>query len=265
MVWPMPSCLPGPAAAAALLRTLPPGEGDVRLVRVGALAELVLDHPRRRNAMSIGMMLALHRCVRGLEADPPAAVLVYGAGGRAFCAGGDLRAVRAHLLDPEAAAAMVALMGDALDRLSALPALVFAAVDGPALGGGAEILTACHHVTAAQGADIGFVQARLGVSPGWGGAGRLVARVGARRAALLLGQAERLDARSAWEAGLVDAVVVDGPALPVARARAAAVAALPGEAVAAAVRLSRDPGPEADAFLRLWGASAHRAALGPRP
>jgi enoyl-CoA hydratase/carnithine racemase len=158
---------------------------------------------------------------------------------------------------------MVAVMSDALDRLAALPALVFAAVDGPALGGGAEILTACHHITASASATIGFVQARLGVSPGWGGARRLVNRVGARRAALVLAQAERMPAGVAREIGLIDSVVSEGPALPAARERAEATARGPAEAVAAAVRLSRSPSDEPGTFLSLWGGPAHRSALGP--
>jgi enoyl-CoA hydratase len=258
----MPLALPAPDAAARALSDLPRGDGAIRLHREGGLAELLLDHERRRNAVSVGMMLDLRAAVAALEADPPAAVLVHGAGDRAFCAGGDLRAVRAHLLAREAAAAMVAVMTDALDRLAALPALVFAAVDGPALGGGAELLTACDHVTASARGAVGFVQARLGVSPGWGGARRLVARVGPRRAALLLGESRTLSAEQAWREGLVDVLVEQGPALPLARARAEAVAALPVASVRAAVELARAPEHEAAAFLSLWGGPAHRAALG---
>ncbi|MEC7948064.1 MAG: enoyl-CoA hydratase/isomerase family protein [Myxococcota bacterium] len=259
----MHASVPDPAAAADRLRALPPGDGAVRMLRTGAVAEVVLDHPRRRNAISVAMMLAFADAVEQLEASPPTAVLLHGAGGRAFCAGGDLRAVRAHLLDGSAAAAMTSLMTDTLDRLAGLPSLVFGAVDGPALGGGAEILTACHHITASAAARIGFVHARLGVSPGWGGARRLVARIGHRRAALVLAQAERMSASAARNWDLVDEVVDEGLALPRARARAEAVAALPSGSVRAALRVAKSPATEAEVFLGLWGGPAHRKALGP--
>lgn len=158
---------------------------------------------------------------------------------------------------------MVSVMTDSLDRLAGLPSLVFGAVDGPALGGGAEILTACHHITASAAARIGFVHARLGVSPGWGGARRLVARIGRRRTALVLAQAQQMSAFEALRCALIDEVTEDGPALPRARARAEAVAALPIGSVRAALRVAESPTAEAEAFLGLWGGPAHLKALGP--
>ena len=258
----MQTLLPDPQTAAERLGLLPRGDGRVRLEREGLVATLSLDHARRRNAMSVGMMLDLRECLLALESDPVSALVLHGVGGEAFCAGGDLRAVRNHLLDHAAAAAMVSVMTDALDRIAALPTIVLAAVDGPALGGGAEILTACHHVTASADSRIGFVQARLGVSPGWGGGSRLVARIGSRRAALVLGEARTLTAEEALEVGIIDAVVTAGSALETVRARARAIGANPPVAVAAAVEVSREPSTESRRFLDLWGGEAHRGALG---
>ncbi len=258
--------------ARAALRALsdaalaPPGAdvGRVRLARSGGIARVLLDHERRRNAVTVQMMLDLDAAVGALQADPGAAVVVSGAGHAAFCAGGDLRAVRASLLDRPGAEAMAWVMQAALDGLAALPVPVFGAVEGFALGGGAEILTACDHVVVGAGATVGFVQAGLGVSTGWGGARRLATRVGTRRAALLLARARRMTSDEALQAGVVDEVVEAGGALARAMALAREVAANPPAAVQAAVRAARSGSGDAEreAFLGVWGGPAHRRALG---
>lgn len=244
-------------------RDLPRGRGEIRLVIVGAHAELVLDSPEARNAVSPGMMADLEVCVAQLERFDGVSVLVRGEGDRAFCAGGDLDAVQRWLLEPGAGAAMCAFMGGLLDRLAALPLVVMAAVEGAALGGGAELLTACDLVVAGASTKLGFVQARLGVSPGWGGGARLVARVGTRAALRLLAFAPTLSAEEARAHGLVDRVVQDGYAALEARAWLAALDALPVAAVRAAVTVARgaDPADEPRLFAELWGGPDHRAAM----
>lgn len=239
---------------------LPRGGGRVRLSVDGSVARLLIDQPQRRNAISPGMMVELREAVATLEAASGCcAVILSGAGG-AFCSGGDLSAVRAHLLQPGAGAGMCAYMTDTLDRLAALPMVCIAAVEGSALGGGAELLTVADVAVAGQSARIGFVHASLGVSTGWGGGRRLVAQVGPRKALRLLAFAERLSSAEAREAGLIDQVVEDGGALEAAEALAARLAALPVEAVRAAVTVARG-GDEAGLFAALWGGPAHQAAL----
>jgi enoyl-CoA hydratase/carnithine racemase len=239
---------------------LPRGGGSVLLCVDGAVAHIVLDNPACRNAISPGMMCDLRDVVTRLEASPGlCAVLLSGAEG-AFCAGGDLRAVREHLLQAGAGAGMCATMTETLDALSALPAVIIAAVEGAALGGGAELLMVADLVIAGDTAQVGFVHAALGVSPGWGGGRRLVERVGARVALPLLAFARRLDAGHAQRLGLVDEVVAAGSALEVAQAHAAALEALPVEAVRAAVAIARGA-EEGPLFEQLWGGLAHQAAL----
>ena len=120
--------------------------------------------------------------------------------------GGDLKDVRSHLMNPSAAAGMPAVMGGALDRLASLNAVIVAAVEGAALGGGAELLTAADWVIAADDAQIGFVHAALGVSPGWGGGHRLVRKVGHRAALPVLVGARKMTAAQSAVLGLVDEV-----------------------------------------------------------
>ena len=233
-------------------RDLPRGRGYVNLAYHGPWATVTLASPETRNAMSPGMMADLEAAVTALERWDGVAVILTGAGERAFCSGGDLNAVEESLTAPGAGEGMSAFMGATLDRLASLPTVVIAAVEGAALGGGAELLTAVDLVVAGRGATIGFVQAALGVSPGWGGGHRLVTRVGARRALALLAFARRLSASEALAAGLVDRVVEDGRALAEAEGLAGDLAALPPVG---------DPTVERAVFSALWGGEAHLKAL----
>jgi len=233
------------------------------------MARVVFDNPTARNAMSPGMMSDLAQIVERLASTETAVVLLSGAGPRAFCSGGDLRSVAAHLMEPENAAGMCAVMTDVLERMSQLPAVILAAVEGAALGGGAEILTAVDGVVAAKSARIGFIHGTLGVSPGWGGGGRLVRRVGSRRALQILSRARRMTAEEAAHVGMVDAISEDGQAVAAAEAWAEEICRNPTPAVQGAVRLVRAHRDQPDVagaversvFGELWGGPAHKAAL----
>ncbi len=242
---------------------LPRGEGQIRLEDHGTIAEIVLDSPGARNAVSPGMMADLGHILDTLERWRGAGVLLRGEGTEAFCAGGHLHAVQTHLLDEGGGAGMCAYMSAVLDRLANLPAVVMAAVEGPALGGGAELLTTCDLVVASETARVGFVQAALGVSPGWGGGRRLVRRVGSRRALQLLAFAEVLDVDQAQAVGLVDRVAPAGEAAIAARAWLAELERIPRESLRAAVAIGRGASAEVESafFASLWGAEAHREAL----
>lgn len=239
---------------------LPRGDGRVSLTIDGPIAVVVIDQPARRNAISPGMMCDLKDAIAQLAGcSTLSAVLLTGASG-AFCSGGDLTAVREHLMAAEAGAGMCAYMTRILDQLADLPVVVVAAVEGAALGGGAELLTCADIVVAGSGARIGFVHAALGVSPGWGGGRRLVERIGQQAALRLLAFAPRLSAEQARAVGLVDEVVDEGLALRRAEAIVQPLAAMPVDAVRAAVAIARG-GDEAAQFAALWGGSAHQAAL----
>ena len=207
-------------------------------------------------------MLDLEESVSQLESWDGALVLIRGAGSQAFCSGGDLRSVREHLLDSRAAAAMSMHMAQTLDRLARLPQLVVAAIDGAALGGGAELALSADQVFMAKTALLGFVHITLGVSPGWGGGRRLVQRVGEKRALQILVEGERLTAEQAKEQLLVERVCACS-AVEEARGWFRALAHCAPEAIRAAVRVTQvsDPDHEREQFLSLWGGPAHRRAL----
>lgn len=247
-------------------RELPAGGGDVRVDFGDRLATVWLDHPAARNAISPGMMASLGDIVDQLEQWDGVGVVLTGMGPQAFCAGGDLNAVAAHWSSPDAGMRVGAWMSAVLDRFARLPIVTVAAVEGAALGGGAELLTAVDFVVAAEDARIGFVHASLGVSPGWGGAQRLVQKVGSRSALRFLAFAERHDADAARGLGLVDQVVPSGGAHVAALRLLAPLQRLPAPAVRAAVRVARSGSREDErvAFASLWGGPGHLAALAER-
>ncbi|MEL6343416.1 MAG: enoyl-CoA hydratase/isomerase family protein [Myxococcota bacterium] len=240
--------------------SFPRGGGQITLSLDGDRATLLLDQPARKNAISPGMMRDLRDAVKVLEAQMGISSLLLTGAGDAFCTGGDLSAVREHLMAPEAGAGMCAMMTDVTDRLSALPVVIVAAVEGHAIGGGAELLTVADVVIAARSARIGFIHARLGVSPGWGGGRRLVERIGARDALKAMAFARTLSAEAAQSLGLVDELVEDGEARAHAAGLQHRLSSLPVQAVRAAVAIARGQ-PEGPLFARLWGGPAHLHAL----
>lgn len=176
---------------------------DIRIERDGAVAVLTIDRPHARNAIGLATMAELDAALAGLADDDARCVVLTGAGERAFVAGGDLRELES-VTGEDFAAEMAVRMRRTLDRIATLPVPVIAAVNGAALGGGAEVAVGCDYRIAAHDARIGFTQVLLGVMPAWGGIERLCALVGRGRAMYLLTTGAVLSGREAAEFGLVE-------------------------------------------------------------
>ena len=139
------------------------------------LAVLTIDRPHARNAISLETMGQLENA---LDAAADArALVIRGAGDRAFVSGGDLKELSA-LRTEEDASAMAKRMRTICDRLASFPAPVIAALNGHAFGGGAEVAVAADIRVAADDIKIAFNQVELEIMPAWGGAERLAALVG---------------------------------------------------------------------------------------
>ena len=180
--------------------------GSVSLSTKGPVAFLTLHNVARRNAISGPMMASLHEHMSTLEQwHEGSAVVLAGAGGT-FCAGADLELVRSELNSPEAGRQMAAAMGDILHRLRQLPLLSVSAIEGHAIGGGAELATATDWRVMAPSAQLRFVHAKMGTSPGWGGAARLVQLVGRGAALRCLAHGTALRPADAMAIGLCDGV-----------------------------------------------------------
>jgi enoyl-CoA hydratase len=199
---------------------------------------LTVNRPHVRNALSWDAMRAFAEGVEQAHATPALRALIITGAGKAFSAGGDMNDLK-DSPTREAGLRLAIIMGDALARLDALPCPTLAALNGPALGGGAEIAVTCDLRVMAEDATIGFVQARLGLIPGWGGGQRLMRVVGYARALELLTTARVLSAGEAHALGLANQIAGAGQALVAAHKLAEQIAAHPPAAVQAAKRVLR--------------------------
>ncbi len=249
-----------PRAWLQSLETTSP-EGQITATRNGAHAEITLDHDRARNALTTKMMGELVEIVDDWVAHPPV-VWTLRARGAAFCAGGHLGDVRAHLGTPEAGHHMATLMGQAIQRLANLPALGIVVVHGAAVGGGAELALCGDVCLMAPEARLAFVQAQRGVAPGWGGAQRLIDRVGKTQALRTLLTSPVLSAIQAQQMGIA---VCSDDVDAEATAMVNAVLALEPDVVRAVVAQVRGTATEPDAFATVWGSTGHLARLAGLP
>jgi enoyl-CoA hydratase/carnithine racemase len=197
--------------------------GLVRVEVAGRVATVTLDRPEARNAISTELALDLAAAVEPLGVDPAVgAVVLTGAGDRAFCAGADLKQ-RAGFDDHAWFVQREAFRrGFAAVRRCPLPTV--AAVAGFALGGGTELAISCDLVVAATDATFGLPEVRLGLVPAGGGTQLLVRRVGRSVARDLVLTGRRVGAAEALELGLADRVVPTGELLAAATALAAEIA-----------------------------------------
>lgn len=220
------------------------------------LAIITIDRPHARNAISLETMDQLDKALDG--AQGARALALTGAGDKAFVSGGDLKELSA-LRTVEQAASMSFRMRSICDRIAGFPAPVVAALNGHALGGGAEFAVAADIRLAADDIKIGFNQVALEIMPAWGGAERLVELVGYSRALLLAGTGRILAATDAERLGLIDQVIPRASFDEQWRLTARLLASVPAGEVKRVMR--GVPTTEAvAAFARLWVSDEHWAA-----
>jgi len=236
---------------------------EVQISVADGVAVLTVDRPVVRNAISPATMDALDAA---LDVVAAADVLVIrGGGDRAFISGGDLKEL-AKIRAFDDAVAMALRMRRLCDRIAAFPAPVIAALNGHALGGGAEVAVAADIRVAADDVRIGFNQSQLAIMPAWGGAERLAGVVGRAQALLLATTGERIDMAEALRIRLVDRVYPRATFESAWRSLAEGIAASPSrpiKSVIAAAAPHAHPGLEAAAaaaFASLWVSEAHWAA-----
>jgi enoyl-CoA hydratase len=221
------------------------------------LAVLTIDRPHARNAIALDTMQQLEKA---LDAAAGArALVIKGAGDRAFVSGGDLKEL-STLRTEEDAAAMAKRMRSICDQLASFPAPVIAALNGHAFGGGAEVAVAADIRVAADDIKIAFNQVDLEIMPAWGGAERLAALVGRGRALFLAGSGRTLSAAEAERIGLVDLVLPRSAFDEGWRSVARSLARHPATEIKRVIS-GVSPDQAIASFARLWVADAHwRAA-----
>jgi enoyl-CoA hydratase len=178
-------------------------------------AVATLNRPGRHNAIDRAMVDALHALLDRLAADPRVLIITGGVQGT-FASGADI----AELLARDRQDALAALNLEVFERLRQTPLPTIAAIDGHALGGGAELAYACDFRIASTRARFGQPEAQLGIMAAAGGCSRLPALVGEGLAKEILLAGRILDAEEARAAGLVADVVAPDALLATADALA---------------------------------------------
>jgi len=222
----------------------------VLVAREGDVATVTVNRPDKRNALSAKVIAELTHAFHHLRfakgEDAVRAVILTGAGDRAFVAGADIAAMSA-MTSPEAYA-----------------------FSGFALGGGCELMLACDLAYASESAQLGQPEVSLGVIPGFGGTQRLTRRVGIAKARELVFTGDLVSAAEAKRIGLVNDVFSAADLLPKVRAIAAKIATKGPLAVASAKRvmlrgadleLASAHELEAQAFGVLFGSEDQREGM----
>ena len=214
--------------------------------RRGSALLVTLNAPERRNAIDQEMVDALHALLDQYHDDESVAALVLtGAGDKAFAAGADI----AQLRQRTSADARQAINATIFNRIEEFPAPVIAAIKGYALGGGCELAIACDLRVLGESAKMGQPEVKLGIIPAAGATYRLPRLIGLGAARELIYTGRMIDAAECLRLGLANHVVLDDEVIDRALALAEEIAQNGRQAVRAAKRalnaLSRPGQPDA--------------------
>lgn len=186
------------------------------------VALVTIDRPDALNALDTATMGELVAALRALDADAACrAIVITGAGDRAFAAGADIR----EMAGLSAATARSSGIFDRWDEVAQIGTPTIAAVRGFALGGGCELAMACDIIIASDDAQFAQPEVHLGIMPGVGGTQRLVRAVGKSKAMALTLSGRRMGAAEAYSLGLVAEIVAPDDTVPAALRLAAEIAA----------------------------------------
>ena len=194
------------------------------------VAIITFNRPKALNAMNSETMKELYDAVIRCKNDEAVkAIILTGSGEKAFVAGADISEMKD--LRPKEALAFMELGHETLRALETLPKPSIAAINGFALGGGTEISMACDMRFASETARFGQPEILIGLIPGWGGTQRLPRLVGMGRAKELIMGGGQIDAKRAYEIGLVNQVFPADQLLDAAKKFAKKLAGMPGFAI----------------------------------
>ena len=179
---------------------------DILVDHRGSAAWITLNRPDVRNALSRDVNLQLQEIAETIDQnDEVRAVVITGAGDKAFCAGADLkerRGVSAAETGP-----YINAIAHAISALAELHKPTICAMNGSAYGGGFELALACDFRILVEGAELGLTEVKLGIMPGAGGTQRLPRLIGEARAKELILLGRRISSARSLEIGVVHQVV----------------------------------------------------------
>ncbi|MDT8408678.1 MAG: enoyl-CoA hydratase-related protein [Wenzhouxiangellaceae bacterium] len=169
----------------------------------GPVTLVTVNRPEKLNALNGDTIAQLQQAIDFLaERHETRAVVLTGAGSKAFVAGADISEIREQ--SPTQAHALSSRGQALMRRIESLPKPVIAAINGFALGGGLELALACHLRYASSTARMGLPEIKLGLLPGFGGTQRLTRLIGRSRALEMMLVGEPIDAATAKDFGLIN-------------------------------------------------------------
>lgn len=172
------------------------------------IVEAAINRPNAMNAINFEVMDNLESLLDELEKNDEVRLFILTGSGKSFISGGDLREFH-QIKDAEGAKEMTRRMIRILDRIEHLPCWTLTAVNGPAYGGGWEILLSFDFRIAISKATFGFTQGTFYLPPGWGGITKLAKTLGRNHALYWLASQKIVSAEQALEAGLIQDVFPD--------------------------------------------------------
>lgn len=182
---------------------------SIQLSRHEEFALIRLDREKALNALSFSLLEDLGRALDEVAKSDARALLVTGAGSKAFCAGADITELTGRTLVAQKRGAE--LGQQVMSKLDRLPIASVAIVNGYAFGGGLELAMACTFRVATPNARMGLPEIKLGLIPGYGGTQRLPRLVGEARALEMVMTGRAVDAQTALQWGLVNRVLDGDP------------------------------------------------------
>ena len=210
----------------------------VELTRREEFALLTLNRQQALNALSFAILGELEHAFDEVAASDARALLITGAGSKAFCAGADITELRSRTLIAQREGTE---RGQRIfAKLDALPMPSIAIVNGYAFGGGLELALACTLRLATSNAKLGLPEIKLGLIPGYGGTQRLPRIVGEARALEMIMTGRTVEAEEAHRIGLVNRIVS-------------------GDAIEAAIAFAREFSGHGLAALRFARSAVQRA------
>jgi enoyl-CoA hydratase len=181
----------------------------ITLSRREEFAVLTIDRPEALNALSFGLIGDIDACLEQVARSDARALLVIGAGQKAFCAGADIAELVGQA--PQGHKRGVEFGQNVFSKVAALPMPSVAIINGYAFGGGLELALSCTFRLATANAKVGLPEIKLGLIPGYGGTQRLPRLIGEARAMELILTGRTVKADEALQLGLVNRLLDGDP------------------------------------------------------
>jgi enoyl-CoA hydratase len=244
---------------------------EILYTEQAGIGVIQFNRPQARNALNWSAQEQFAAVVEDVyQNGGPRALIITGKGDKAFTSGGDLKEL-AGVEGKESGERLSTTMGAALEKLTQLLLPVIGAVNGDAIGGGCEIVTACDFRIAASHVQFRFAQIQVALTTGWGGTARLIHLINLSRAIELLLTGRSFSAREAYKIGFIHRIADEKtPVLDDAKEWAYELMELPGGALAAAKQLAwesvdlpldRAYQREREQFTELWQEQDHLEAM----